>query len=59
LEEIYMDDVKIKPEIVSKLTRKIILSESMNLYTKEYNDVKMVSRICNMIEEEVKCNSNQ
>jgi hypothetical protein len=54
-----MDDVKIKPEIVSKLTRKIILSESMNLYTKEYNDVKMVSRICNMIEEEVKCNSNQ
>lgn len=51
---IIIDDEKIK-----RLERKIILQENINLKTREKTDQQMINWIMELIEEEVKCYSNQ
>lgn len=46
-------------KIVTRLKHKIILAESLNLKTKNKSEAQMVQYIKQMIEEEVKCCSDQ
>lgn len=56
-----MSDIKqeIDLKAVERLKRKIVIAENANLRTKNKSDAAMVNDIKAMIEEEVRCCSNQ
>jgi len=58
-EEILAGGVKIDVKKANVMLKKLILREKVNIKTKQYNDGEMVRMIKKMIEEEVKCYSNQ
>ena len=53
------DVIFIDEEKVKRLERKIIMQENSNLKTREKTDQQMINWIMDLIEEEVKCYSNQ
>lgn len=53
------EEVKVDARIVEMLKKKIIMEVSRNLRTKNFSDPQMVKKIKEMIEENVRCCSNQ
>lgn len=53
------DVIVIDEEKLKRLERKIIIQENLNLKTRDKNDQQMIHWIMDLIEEEVKCYSNQ
>ena len=51
--------IELDEMIVKRLKNKIILAESMNLKTKNKSEAQLIQHIKQMIEEEVKCCSDQ
>lgn len=51
--------IKIENAKVKYMLKKILLLETINVKTKQYNDGQMVNQIKKIIEEEVQCYSNR
>lgn len=54
-----VDGIEVDEKAVDRLKKKIVLTESCNISTKQYGDQQMVKKLKDMIEEEAKCCSNQ
>ena len=52
-------EIKINQQAVDRLKQKITIKQAQNLRTKAKGDSAMIDEIKKMIEEEVKCCSNQ
>ena len=50
-----VNEIKVNPDAVERLKRKIIIKENKNLKTRELSDQQMVNWIKKQIEEEAKC----
>lgn len=59
MDEIKTNEITVNEKAVERLKRKIIVQENLNLKTRTKTDQQMIAWIKNMIEEEVKCYSNQ
>lgn len=57
--ELNNSSIELNRKLLDRLKKKIILAESQNLRTKNKSDKQMVADIKKMIEEEVRCCSNQ
>ncbi len=57
--ELNNSSIELNRKLLDRLKKRIILTESQNLRTKNKSDKQMVADIKKMIEEEVRCCSNQ
>lgn len=57
--ELNNSSIELNRKLLDRLKKRIILTESQNLRTKNKSDKQMVADIKKMIEEEVRCYSNQ
>jgi hypothetical protein len=50
-----VNGIKVDRVKVQRMLEKLVMSEKVNIKTKQYNDMDMVKKIKKMIEEEVEC----
>ncbi len=51
--------IELDSKIVTRLKHKIVLTESLNLKTKNKSESQMIQHLKKMIEEEIECCSGQ